>query len=333
MHPQTWTITSVQIHQSSIAQSIRGLIPLKDSTLKEAHARGLGFRTHAALKAELKAGLELSAREFDNAGFVLRIAELTDDITAEVVEAILDGVQLDISVVKHSERRQQSHRYWNISYDVNVMLTSGANFARALDGEIQFHLPEFGLGAATEPYRVDSAHDRRVETDYRKSRAEAGGTTLVAKLVDGHWHGGFFVYALEHQADGSTSIRSLRAALARAILPQVPTRVRCFIFRPDNYEFGAWRVEMRLTSAIQQLWNGSPFLFELPLLPSRHIITESKFRADVRAGRFVDGVWKADLYTNGINEAENKTSLAEVKRALLRCVSQRVCKAQANPSS
>lgn len=327
MHSQTWTIASIQTHQSSIAKRIRELIPLKDSALKEAHARGLGFGTHAALKADIKAAPELSARAFDNAGFVLRIAELTDDITAGVVEGILDGIQLDISVVKRSEARQQSHRYSDIAYDVNVMVTPNSSFARTINGEIQFHLPEFGQGAGTEPYRVDSAHDRRVVTDYHKTHAGPGGTTLVAKLVDGHWYGGFFVYASEHQADDSQSIRSLRAALARAILPQLPTRVRCFIFRPDNYEFGAWRVEMRLTSAIQQLWSGSPFVFDLPPLPRRHIIMESGFRTGERSGRFIDGVWKADLYTNGIPEAENPTSLTKVKRALLQCVDQLISRA------
>src|SRR6218665_2350846 len=330
MLPQTWTTASIQTHQSSIAQRIRELIPLKDSTLKEAYARGLGFGTHAALTAAFKDASELSARPFDNAGVVLRIADLTDDETAGVVEAILDGIQLDISVVKHSNTRQQHHPYTDIASDVNVMVTSSGSVKSTMEGEVQFHLPQFGQGAGVEPYRVDSAHDWRVVTDYRKSRTGMDGTTLVARLVDGHWHGEFFIYAPEHQGDDSQSIRSLRAALARAILPQLPTRVRCFIFRPDNYEFGAWRIEMRLTSAIRQLWDGSPFLFELPSLPRRNIIMGSAFRSDDRVGRFIGGIWKADLYTNGIPEEENPTSLMAVKRALLQCVDQLALPAEAS---
>jgi hypothetical protein len=140
--------------------------------------------------------------------------------------------------------------------------------------------------------------------------------------VDGHWYGGFYVFAPEHQADDTQCIRSLKAALARAVLPQLPTRVRCSIFRPDNYEVGAWRVEMRLPPGVQQLWNGSPFQFDLPQLPKRLFIQESGFLLGPHTGRFVDGVWKADLYSNGIAEAENPTSLAEIKRALIQCVDQ-----------
>lgn len=328
MHPQTWTVSSIQTHQSSIAQRVRELIPLKDSAIKEAHARGLGFGTHAALKAYFKTTPELPARTFNNADFVLRLSELAGRTTAGVVEGVLDGIQLDISVVKRSKTRQQSARYSDIAYDVDIMVTPSRSFPRAVDGEIQFHLPEFGQDASKPPYLVDSAHDRRLVTDYQKTRAGQGGSTLVAKLVNGHWHGGFFVFAPEHKADDSQSIRSLRVALARAILPQLPTRVRCFIFRPDNYQYGAWRVEMRLTPAIQQLWSGSPFLFDLPTLPRRHFIMESGFRADERAGRFIDGVWKADLYTNGIHEAENPTDLRKVEHALLQCVDQVVQRAK-----
>lgn len=322
MRSQTWTAASIQAHQSDLTRRIHGLIPLKDSVLKEAHACGLGFGSHAALKAALKSTPELPDKAFGKAEFVKRIAELTDDLSAEVVTEILDDVQFDISVVKRSEQRQRVDRYGDMAYDVEVAVTLGGSSAAALANDIQFHLPEFGRGAGTEPYRVDSAHDRRAVTDYRKTRAAAGEATLVAKLVDGHWYGGFYVYAPEHQADDTQCIRSLKAALARAVLPQLPTRVRCSIFRPDNYQVGAWRVEMRLPPGVQRLWNGSPFQFDLPQLPKRLFVMESEFRFGPHTGRFVDGVWKADLYSNGIAEAENPTSLTEVKRALLHGVDQ-----------
>lgn len=322
MHSQTWTTASIQAHQSDLARRVRDLIPLKDSVLKEAHAVSLGFGSHAALKTALKSTPALPAREFDKAEFVRRIAELNDTTSAEVVAEILDDVQLAISVVKRSEQRQEAGRYSDIAYDVDLVVTLGGRPGAALDNDILFHLPEFGRGAGTEPYRVDSAHDRRAETDYRKTRAEAGQTTLVAKLVSGHWYGGFYVYAPEHQADDTKCIRSLKAALARAILPQLPTRVRCSIFRPDNYQVGAWRVEMRLPPGIQRLWNGSPFQFVLPTLRKRLFVMESGYRFGLDTGRFVDCVWKADIYSNGVAEAENPTRLAEIKLALLGCVDQ-----------
>ena len=326
MHDQIWTSASIKSHEMALAQRIRVVIPFKDSILKEAHARGLGFGSHAALKAALRNTPTLSARAFDTARFAQRVGELADDATADVVIEVLDDIQIEISVVRRSQQRQQAHRFTDVAYDVdlNVALGGSRRLETSLEGDVLFHLPEFGRGASAEPYRIDSAHDRRAETDYRKTRAGAGEQTLVAKLVDGHWHGGFYVYAPEHQADDTNCLKSLEASLARAILPQLPTRVRCFIFRPDNYDLGAWRVEMRLPPAVQRFWNGATFQFDLPVLPKRRLHTQLEYCVGHNTGRFVDGLWMADLYTNGIAEAENPTSLAEVKRALIDSVNQMI---------
>lgn len=325
MQTQTWTSTSIKDHQSDLKQRIHALIPLKDSVLKEAHARGLGFRTQAALAAALKATPQLPARAFSKTDFIFRIAELSDDTSAEVVAEILEGVEFDISVIKRSEQHQRAGRFNDIAYDVVVRV--GGISAADLSKDILFHLPEYGREAGIEPYRVDSAHDRRAATDYRKTRFGAGEATLVGKLVGGRWYGGFYVYAPEHQADDTKCIMSLKAGLARAILPQLPTRVRCSIFRPDDYQMGAWRVEMRLPPGVQRFWDGSPFQFNIPQLNKRLFIMPPGFSVGPSIGHFVDGVWKADLYSNGIEEAENPTSLAEVRQALLQCVDQLVVRA------
>lgn len=320
MQLQAWTTASIEAHQAGLKQRICEFIPLKDSVLKEAHARGLSFGTHAALKAALRATPELPVRAFNKAEFIQRIAELSDDVSAEVVTEILDDVRFNVSVVRRSEQRNSAGRYDDIAYDVEVAVTLGGDSVTALDNDIHFHLPEFGRAAGFEPYRVDSAHDRRAVTEYRKTRFGAGQATCVAKLVDGHWNGSFYVYAPEHKADDSQCIRSLKVALARAILPRLPTRARCWIFRPDNYQVGAWRVEMRLPPGVQRFWSGSPIPFDIPQLRKRLFLMESEFHFGLYIGRFVDGVWKADLYSNGIEEAKNPTSLTEVKRALLQCV-------------
>jgi|GEM_PF-1891392 len=320
MHPQAWTLASIKSHQSSIVRRIRELVPLKDSALQEAHARGLGFKSRAALIDYFKNAVELSTREFDQKAFVTRVAELAGEDTALVINELLDGVQLDIAVVKYSQQRQRPHFYSDIAYEVSATLAFPDGSPVSLEGEILFQLPEFGRDAHKEPYRVDSAFDRRAATDYRKTRAANRDSTVIAKLVNGHWYGGLYVYAPNHQKDDSQCIRSVKAALARAILPQLPTRIRCQIFRPDNYELGAWRVEMRLTAEVWRLWNGSPFLLDLPVLSKRHFVTTSEFSHGPSIARFVDGVWKADLYTNGIAEELNPTSLADVKQALLQSV-------------
>jgi hypothetical protein len=322
MQTQTWTITSIKSHQAELKQRIQEHIPLKDSPFKEAYARALGLGTNAALVAALKSTPELSARDFCISDFIARIAELCDDTTAEVVTEILEGVELNVQVIKLTEQGQDAGRFSDVVYDVQVSLDAipGAAF----DGDILFHLPEFGQEAGVEPYRVDSASDRRAAADYRKTRFGAGAAAIVAKLVDGRWRGGFYVYAAKHQADDTQCIKSLKAALARAILPKLPTRVRCSIFRPDNYQLGAWRVEIRLPPGVRHFWNGSPFQFDVPSLPKRIFHMESQFKADTDIGRFADGVWKADLYSNGIDEANNPTGLDVVKHTLLQRVNQAI---------
>lgn len=318
MQPEKWTITSTKNHFSNLKQQILEHIPLKNSVLTEAHAQGLGFRTQAALAAAFKSTPELSPREFNRSAFIDRVAGLIDEATAEAIAEILDDVSLDITVVKRSDQRQSAARYTDVAYDVEVKVCGlpGAILAE----EVLFHLPEFGPGPSTEPYRVDSAHDRRAVTDYSKTRFGAGEATVVAQLVNGQWHGGFYVFATNHQADDAQCIKSLKAALTRAILPQLPTRVRCSIFRPDGYQVGAWRVELRLSPGIRRFWSGSPFQFEIPQWATRTFQMTREFKFGPYEGRFVDGVWKADLYSNGIKEAENPVGLAEVRRALIQCV-------------
>lgn len=318
MQPEKWTIASTKTHFSHLKRQILEHIPLKNSVLTEAHAQGLGFRTQAALAAAFKATPDLPPRKFDKAAFIEGVAALADEATAEAISEILDGVSLDITVIKLSDQRQNAGRYADIVYDVQVRVR-GLSAAR-LDEEVLFHLPEFGLGPSLEPYRVDSAHDCRAITDYRKTRFGAGEATVVAKLVNGEWHGGFYVYAADHQADDAHCIKSLKAALARAILPRLPTRVRCSIFRPDGYQVGAWRVEARLSPGIQRFWSGSPLQFEIPQWATRIFQMTREFKFGPYEGIFVDGVWKADLYSNGIKEAENPIGLTEVRRALIQCV-------------
>lgn len=320
MRIQTWTAQSIKAHQSDIATRIRELVPLKDSTLKQAHARGLGFATEAALVSALKASQILSARAFSDVDFVARIAEIDNFDAAETVAEILGNVTLDISITKRSNRRQRADCYSDVAYD--VVVTLGGLTPEEAARDIVFHLPEFGQSVDMEPYRVDSAHDCRADADYRKTHLGAGQLPLVAKLVEGRWHGALYVYAPEHQADDSRCIRSVKAGLARAILARLPTRVRCSIFRPDGYQYGAWRVELRLTAALQRFISDCSLQFDIPELPKRHILMAPAFRFGPRAGRFVDGIWKADLYSNGIEEARNPTSLDAVKRALLGCVDE-----------
>lgn len=319
MQSHTWTAASIHAHLANLSRQIEHHFSIKPSFLKEAHARGFGFRTHAALSAALNTSPVLPGRAFDAEAFVQRIAELGDETSAEAVAEIIDGAQLDIVATKYPEQRQRADRNSDIAYDVSMTLRMN-DAGSATFPEVQFFLPEFGQESDYEPYSVDSAHDRRVDTAPSKTRHGAGRSTLGAKLVDGHWYGGFYVYSPIHQQDDSRAIRSLRGALARAVLPSLPTRLRCIIFKPDDYQVGAWRVEMRLPESLLQLSSDFPFGFDLPQLPKRYFVMKEGFGVGPRAGQFLAGVWRADLYSNGVTEDQNPTSIREVKRALLRAV-------------
>ena len=317
MHSQAWTSSSIHSHEADLGKRIRPYLPLKDAVLKEAHARGLGFRTRAAQIAALDASGELQQREFDNQEFAERAEELAETPgTAEAIGAILDDFGLEISVVKRSDQRKRQEQYSDTAYDVEVVVTRGGIPATKL--ESAFQLPQFGLMDAG-PYRVDSAHEwRRGSERYRLNLSGKGEPPRVAKLLRGRWSGAFYVYAHEHQTDDARCIKSLKAALARAILPEVSMQPRCSIVRPENYQLGAWRVEMRLPASVQIFLNGSPLQFDIPDLSMRHIRVETaEHRFGPFSGRFVDGAWSADLYSNGIEEAKNPTSIREVRRALV----------------
>ncbi|WP_215780000.1 hypothetical protein [Paludibacterium sp. B53371] len=320
MQPKTWTASSIAAFKANLQRNPSWLVPVKDSALKESIPRGLGFNTEAALVAALKETPELPSRVFDTDLFVDRLSELSDGPSAETVEAVLTGAGLEISICKRQDARQQSGRYWDIAYDVEVRVTGVP--AEILEKDIIFHLPQFGRDYNSEPYRVDSAHDRRVAAEYLLRHFGTRSTTRVAKLLRGHWYGGFYVYAHADQIDDERCIQAAKTALARAILPSLPTKVRCAIFKPDNYEAGrAWRVEMRLPENVLKLWHNSTFSFELPRMEKWLIQTTAEYRHNgIDDGRFVDGVWRGDLYSNGVPEKENLIRLAQVKRRLLKNV-------------
>lgn len=110
-------------------------------------------------------------------------------------------------------------------------------------------------------------------------------------------------------------------------------RVLINIFKPDRYEVGAWRVMIKLRDPEALVWAGQPVPFELPELselPNRRIDSDSKYRAILMkaggecrmGGKFVDGIWEGDLYTNGCPEAENPTPIEDVRSELLQIITE-----------
>jgi hypothetical protein len=109
-------------------------------------------------------------------------------------------------------------------------------------------------------------------------------------------------------------------------------RVDVRIERPASYEHGAWRITAVLRFPEQATWQGSPIVFVMPELERRNfVIADPEYRAAVLSlasrqpaigGRFSDGLWRADVYSNGVPENDNPTPIEEVKTAITKVIEE-----------
>lgn len=99
-------------------------------------------------------------------------------------------------------------------------------------------------------------------------------------------------------------------------------RIQVRVTRPEDYQHGAWRVEIKLKNTEECPF---PRVFPFPKLKYRVFHSDPEYRAawfngDTQeyetAGVLQDGVWRGNFYTNGIAEPDNPTSLEEVEQAL-----------------
>lgn len=96
--------------------------------------------------------------------------------------------------------------------------------------------------------------------------------------------------------------------------------VSCDISRPDGYDFGAWRVEVKLPPHAFERLGISPLVFSLPTLPNRMCHPEKGYARAVGGelrGCFVDGKWLGDVYSNGIHEDDNPIKIDAVRDAFI----------------
>ena len=123
----------------------------------------------------------------------------------------------------------------------------------------------------------------------------------------------------------TTKLRQILETFVAQEYGRLHDRVAIHIFRPDGYDFGAWRVTIKLRNPAELEWRGKPIPFEFPKLPQRRIHPDDEFIAVVRntgsdalelGGQFVKGVFQGHLYSNGIDEERNPTSIDDVRDAL-----------------
>lgn len=270
----------------------------------EALTAGYGAKKFASVSATFGEGVPHLSM-FDQGRMAERMADLTDQRTADIVELLADGVSVQVTVTKD---RVQSARYSDISYRVHAQVTG----LEALTQVPVFVLPQKTLLNGREPFRVDSAHDRRVDSG-KDATLGRSGQLLEAKLVNGHWHGGLYVYDQHLQQNDADCLSWVRHSLTRAIYGSLVPIVRCDVYRPLNYQAGIWCVRLRVHPDVTL----PRTTFMLPQLDFHNIPMNANYFADVDVGVLNHGRWEGEVYPSGQKGLDNMLTADEVRLAFL----------------
>lgn len=137
-------------------------------------------------------------------------------------------------------------------------------------------------------------------------------------------------------------LRELASDFIRSEYRRLDDRIAVHVSRPVGYDFGAWRIAIKLRDPSEMTWNGTAVPFELPLLPKRLIQSDREYQAVVfgsktgeptLGGRFVGDEWRGSLYSNGCPEQENPTSIEDVKAAITSTIEQIISRFSPTPEN
>lgn len=297
----------------AVQKNIQAFFSLKFDHLRQGMCAGCGSQSHAALLARFKNGEIIDIRKFNHLALIERLQSMGNSHeTAEAVSAIIDGRRLTIDL----RRQPDNPRYSDSSYSLDVRVLD--QMGNAVQIPFFFIMPIFKSSTGDEPYRVDSAHNYRHSSKFSVSRYPNGKGLLTVEGEHGRWGGGMYVYDSNHQRDDSNCKRIVASGLARKILPAVSPRFNCQLYRPDGYEFGAWKLRVSLGDAAQQRLRGIPLVLKIPALRKRLILPDQGYRREADLMHFKDGVLEAHIYTSGSPEEENPTPIEEVRAEIVR---------------
>lgn len=92
---------------------------------------------------------------------------------------------------------------------------------------------------------------------------------------------------------------------------------------PKGYMHGAYYIEAKLEGKEIPAYRAWPVSFDIPKLPMRLIHTKPEYLVGASTehgvqlnGIFNDGIWVSHIYTNGVEENKNPTSIEAVEVAL-----------------
>lgn len=251
---------------------------------------------------------------FDQGRMAHRMVELSDQPSADIVELQADGVSVQVNIVKDLVQPQ---RFSDVSYRVDVHVDG----LGALDQQPIFLVPQKLLPNGHEPFRLDSAHDRRVDSGV-DAPVGLSGQLLEAKLVDGHWHGGLHIYDADMKDNDTGCLSWVRHSLTHAIHRCLVPIVRCDVYRPIrpvsaiDYLQGVWCVRLRVHPDVA-IPNTT---FNLPALPYHNIPMLYSDLADVGVGLLRHGLWTGEVYPNGQEGLDHPLTAHQVQSAFLRAI-------------
>ena len=155
---------------------------------------------------------------------------------------------------------------------------------------------------------------------------------LKARVTDA-LHGEFIAIC---NAQGRTPTSVLRDLVGRHVAHNrnlLEDEVRISLDRPEGYDYGAWRARISLGASAAMEFRGAPIPFRIPQLTARRIHPAKGYCVAASGwngigsgldGIFVDDVWEGHVYSNGIHEDENPTSIKAVISALKAAVTERI---------
>ena len=343
---------------SIVARNIQGaardVLPLKLNHIYESVAAGLGYRTFAAYKQapedDVVRRCALDVRAMRD-----RMRQL-DERNALAFYGLLHGRSVRIEAT-----RRPSQRGWpdTVIYDLKAaaVVRDGSGSAGqkvATDDDATFLLPmflplrtvevdqsEWRKDAMTaeargfyqpgaEPrYQVDSNHRFRIGDRPTDGLLDPEKSIRLARFRDGVWEGALFIHDPASQADADGVVRRVKAELARRMLEAIAPGVRCLIFAPEGYDFGAWQVLMRIGGS-SSAWSDEKVRFKLPQFPHRNYKIENAYASaypeiqggGIGGGVFDKGFFHGHFYSSGCAEEANPTRLHAVKWRLIEAVEE-----------
>lgn len=158
-------------------------------------------------------------------------------------------------------------------------------------------------------------------------------TAILKARVSEKLHENFLAVCDASGRPPASVIRDLAQRYVIANHHLLEDNVQVSIERPDDYQYGAWRAQITLRTPEAMRFQGAPIPFALPRLLARRIHPDEGYAVATSnwdgqgsglSGIFVKGVWEGHVYSNGIEEDKNPTSIDAVRDALKAVVADRL---------